>query len=161
MPIIQDAIHKIEVGGGMRHLRVPLVVVAILAATVFYNYRCFRNFGTQEAMDSAQLARNVATGKGYSTSFIRPFSMFLLRRHAEQNPGQAEGLGDLTRVKERHPDISNPPVYPLLLAGVMKVLPFKYLIPERAQTFWSDNGRFARYQPDFLISAFNQLIFVA
>src|SRR5690242_1342398 len=155
MPIVQEAIHKIEVAGGMRYLRVGLVTLAIVAATVFYNYRCFRNFGTQEAMDSAQLARNIANGKGYTTSFIRPFSMFLLRRHAEQNPGAAEGLGALTRVKERHPDISNPPVYPLLLAGVMKMLPFKYPIPEKAQAFWSDNGRFARYQPDFLISAFN------
>src|SRR5690348_4349428 len=145
MPVIQEAIHKVEVAGGMRYLRVGLVTLAVAAAIVFYNYRCFRNFGTQEAMDSAQLGRNIATGKGFTTSFIRPFSMFLLRRHAEQNPAQGEGLGDLTRVKERHPDISNAPVYPFALAGLMKILPFRYPIPDKAQSFWSDNGRFARY----------------
>jgi hypothetical protein len=153
MAIIQEAIHKIEVAGGMRYLRVGLVVLAVLGVTAFYNSNCFKNMGSQEAMDSAQLARNIAQGKGYTTDFIRPFSMFLFRRHNEQNPSpQATRLSDLTSIKDRHPDISNPPAYPLVLAGLMKVLPFRCELP---------SGTFRRYQPDFLIGAFNQLLFFA
>src|SRR5438067_433471 len=126
MPIIQDTIHKLEVAGGLRYVRIGLALLAIVGGTAWFNLRCFKNMSTQEAMDSAQLARNIAQGKGYTTSFIRPFSMFLLRRHNEQlMSSQPVRFADLTRIKERHPDIANAPVYPFLLAGVLKILPFR------------------------------------
>src|SRR5438067_1797706 len=131
MPIIQDIIHKLEVAGGMRYLRIGLVVLALIGVTVLYNYRCFRNMGTQEAMDSAQLARNIATGKGYTTYFIRPFSMFLLARENGRRMPPGTRVGELTKVSERHPDIANAPLYPIVLAGLMKALPFHYPIPEK------------------------------
>ena len=58
-----------------------------------------------------------------------------------------------------HPDLANPPVYPVVLAGLMKVLPFRY---ETSNTtpFWSNGGKFWRYQPEFLIALFNQLLFL-
>ena len=46
-----------------------------------YNWRAFKNMATQEAMDAAQLARNIAQGKGYTTLFIRPFSIYLVKKH--------------------------------------------------------------------------------
>ena len=151
MPIIQDTIHKLEVAGGLRYVRIGLALLAVIGGSVWYNFRCFKNMASQEAMDTAQLARNIAQGKGYTTSFIRPFSMFLVRRHNEQigKPGR---LGELAEIKSHHPDIANPPVYPLLLAAAMKVLPFKYAIP--------DNAPFSRYQPDVLISILNQVVFL-
>src|SRR5262245_54168890 len=144
MPIIQDTIHKLEVAGGTRYLRIGLVAIVVIGATVFYNYRCFRNMGTQEAMDSAQLARNIATGKGYTTQFIRPFSMFLLRQQNEKRMPPGTRLGELTKINDRHPDIANAPVYPVVLAGLMKILPFRFAIPEKPEAFWTMNGRFAR-----------------
>src|SRR6266850_4977988 len=160
MPIIQEAIHKIEVAGGMRHLRIGLMALAVIGVTALYNFRCFKNMSTQEAMDSAQLARNISSGKGYSTYFIRPFSMFLMRRHNEPRSPYGTRLSQLSQIQDRHPDIANAPVYPCVLAGLMKVFPFRYAIPEKPMPFWSrDNGAFWRYQPDFLIAAFNQLLF--
>jgi 4-amino-4-deoxy-L-arabinose transferase-like glycosyltransferase len=41
----------------------------------------------------------------------------------------------------------------------MKVLPFQYAIPSKPKPFWSFDGNFYRYQPDFLIAVFNQLLF--
>jgi 4-amino-4-deoxy-L-arabinose transferase-like glycosyltransferase len=113
--------------------------------------------GSQEAMDSAQLGRNIATGKGYTTGFIRPFSMFLLQRQNAKRMPQGTRLGELTKVADRHPDISNAPVYPYVLAGLMKVLPFRYPIPEKDLAQWSMGV--AHYQPDVLISIFNQTLF--
>src|SRR3954468_2136512 len=107
MPIIQEAIHKIEVAGGRRYLRIGLALLAVVGATVFYNSRCFRNMATQEAMDSAQLARNISRGKGYTTYFIRPFSMFLLRKHNENRLPPGSRLADFTEIRDRHPDIAN------------------------------------------------------
>jgi hypothetical protein len=232
-----------------RAFRVALIFLAMLIALVAYDWRAFRNMGTQEAMDSAQLARNIAEGNGYNTLFVRPFSIFLLQRQAAvahgiapefafKNPAAARlnqrlvedvaNYSDLTntvsktvrtnagvtnnifdrpnpaipliaqtnanrtgtvsvstnapspagqsssnsttagvthpgtprppKLKDMHPDLANAPVYPIVLAGLMKVLPFYYEIPTRSQTFWSQDGMFARYEPDFIIAAFNQLL---
>jgi 4-amino-4-deoxy-L-arabinose transferase-like glycosyltransferase len=162
MPILQESIHKLEVAGGMRYLKIGLAVLGVVAVFALYNIQSFKNMGTQEAMDSAQLARNIAEGKGYTTLFVRPFSMYLFKRHNELAPNAVDKrLAELTQIKDSHPDISNPPVYPVLLAGLMKVLPFQYVIPVKPKIFWSSKGEFYRYQPDFLISMFNQLLFFA
>jgi len=162
MPILQELIHKLEVGGGGRFLRIGLALLAVLGGTVWYNFRNFKNMSTQEAMDSAQLARNIAQGKGYTTLFIRPFSMYLVqkRNEAKHGPAAPGKAAEATEIKGKHPDLANPPVYPFVLAGLMKVLPFKYAISlTETKPFWSYNGRFWRYQPDFLISVFNQILF--
>jgi len=45
--------------------------------------------------------------------------------------------------------------YPLLLAGLMKILPFDYTTDTKS-SFWANNGGFWRYQPDFFIALFNE-----
>jgi 4-amino-4-deoxy-L-arabinose transferase-like glycosyltransferase len=162
MPVLQDVIHKIEVGGGMRHLKLGVGALAIVGLFVFYNFRGFKNMSTQEAMDAAQLGRNIAQGKGYSTLFVRPLSMYLIRQHNLEKLGGVEAKGsDVFQIKGNHPDLANPPVYPVVLAGLMKILPFEYAVPTKPKPFWSDEGRFLRSEPDFLISLFNQLLFFA
>lgn len=159
----QKWIHRMELGGGAKFFRLGLGLLAVLVLAVIYDVRCFRNFSTIEAMDSAQLARNLARGKGYTTDFIRPLSMRLQREVNEtrEGLGRPGALPDHSRLRQPHPDISNPPAYPVLLAGVMKVLPFRFQLTDKPMRFWSPGGRFVRYQPDFLIAVFNQfLLFV-
>ena len=48
-------------------------------------------------------------------------------------------------------------MYPVVLAGLMKVLPFHYPVNLK-NAFWSNSGNFWRYQPDFLIALFNQVL---
>jgi hypothetical protein len=137
--------------------------LTVIGLALVYNLRAYRNLATQEAMDSAQLARNIADGKGYTTLFIRPFSLYLVQSHNEAKHAAAPATtnADFAQIKfNPHPDLANPPVYPLLLAGLMKVLPFHYPI-ELKKPFWSENGRFWRYQPDFLIAMFNEILLLA
>ncbi len=155
MPFLQDIIHKLEVGGGARFFRIGLSILVVLVLIVGYNWRAFRNMSTQEAMDAAQLGRNIARGKGFTTLFVRPLSIYLLRKHSADT-GQG---GDRARLKTMHPDLANPPVYPVVLAGLMKVLPFHYPVPAKPVPFWTSGGKFWRYQPDFLIALFNQFLF--
>jgi 4-amino-4-deoxy-L-arabinose transferase-like glycosyltransferase len=160
MPILQESIHKLEVAGGMRYLKIGLAALVVIAVIALYNIQSFKNMGTQEAMDSAQLGRNLAEGKGYKTYFVRPLSMYLLKKHNEMAPNAVDKrLAELTEIKTLQPDISNPPVYPIVLAGLMKVLPFDYSISAKPKMFWTSKGDFWRYEPDFLISVFNQLLF--
>src|SRR5438874_2371424 len=146
---IQEWIYKLEVGEGTRVIRLLLAILALLALAALYDLREYRNFSTAEAMDSAQLARNIAEGKGFTTLFIRPFSIHLVeQRHIEF----AQRTNDFALLKSGHPDLANPPVYPTLLAGLMKVLPFQWDIKAGIP--------FSRYQPEVLIALFNQALFV-
>jgi 4-amino-4-deoxy-L-arabinose transferase-like glycosyltransferase len=163
MPIIQEAIHKLEVAaGGRKYVKITLAVLAICGFAVLYNFRSFRNMSTAEAMDMAQVARNLSEGKGYSTLFVRPFSMYLLKQHNQPIPTiGGERLSEVTRIRDQHPDLANPPLYPACLAALMKILPFHYVLPTRPQFFFSNGAQlFWRYQPDFLIALFNQVLFV-
>ncbi len=159
MPILQDLLHKLEVGGGPRFLRIGLAVLGVMLLIVGYNWRAYRNMNTQEAMDAAQLARNIAQGKGYTTLFIRPFSIYLVRQHNLERHGvPAVGeVPDLADLRGMHPDLANPPVYPVVLAGLMKILPFNYTV-STTKPFWSNAGHFWRFEPDFLIALFNELL---
>ena len=109
-------------------------------------------------MDTAQVARNLAQGKGYTTGFIRPFSMYLLKKNNEQKMAGAR-LSELAMVRGAHPDIANAPVYPAVLAMLMKILPFDFSMPLN-KGFWSNAGIFVRFQPEFLIALFNQFLFL-
>jgi Dolichyl-phosphate-mannose-protein mannosyltransferase len=159
MPSLQDWIHKLEEGAGARYLKIIAFCVAILFLTLIYNLCAYRNFATPEAMDSAQLARNLAEGKGYTTLFIRPFSLYLVQEHNQTPTADAltSAGTDFAKIKTAHPDIANPPVYPIVLAGLMKVLPFHYPLNLK-NAFWSNSGNFWRYEPDFLIAMFNEAL---
>jgi 4-amino-4-deoxy-L-arabinose transferase-like glycosyltransferase len=158
---LQTLIHRLEVGGGSGYLRGALAALALVVVLGAYDLRCYKNFSAQEAMDAAQLARNIAQGKGYTTSSVRPFSLYLLKRKAQKaQPNVSLDFVTGTGQVERHPDLANPPVYPLVLAGLMKILPFRFTIPEHPSGFWTINGQWARHQPDFLIALFNQALFL-
>ena len=161
--LIQRLIHMAGGGAGSRYLRFFLLGLAVVGLVLVYNLRAYRNLATQEAMDSAQLARNIADGKGYTTLFIRPFSLYLVQRHNEAKHAAAPATTnvDFADIKyTSHPDLANPPVYPVVLAGLMKVLPFRYAV-ELKRPFWSENSRFQRYQPDFQIAMFNEILLLA
>ena len=178
MPSIQDLVHKFEEKGSTG-MRLAFVVLLTGITMLCYNWRAYRNIGTQEAMDAAQVGRNLAEGHGFSTLNIRPFSVYLVKTHNQDRLTTTEtnSRPDFAQLKGMHPDLANPPVYPLVLGGLMKVLPFDYKV-NTSDAFWSvPNPRlrtmteeerknssprmFARYQPDFFIGLFNQLLLVA
>ena len=162
---MQEFIHQVELGSGRRYLKYAAAIISVISMVVVYDLVAFRNLGTQEAMDTAQLARNLADGKGYTTHFIRPFSLYLVNRSRRGEASAAErgrvatngapavAEQNSARLDQPHPDLANPPVYPLLLAGLLKVMPFAY--PDLAK-----KPSFSIYLPDLWITLFNQLLFL-
>jgi Dolichyl-phosphate-mannose-protein mannosyltransferase len=150
---IQMLIHKLEVGAGSRYLRILALALGVVALAFVYDIRAYRNLATPEAMDAAQVARNISEGKGYMTQFIRPFSLYLVQNHSTAQISPATNAVS----NSAQPDLANAPAYPFLLAGLMKVLPFNYPVNLKG-TFWTNNGTFWRYQPDFLIALFNETL---
>ena len=160
---VQELIHKFEEGAGYRYLKFLLAICLMLGAAVAYDLAAFRNLPTPEGMDAAQLAWNLSEGNGYTTSFIRPFSIHLLTKKAMEGsleplqPGSTNAAAmspagaDPGRLKGRHPDLANPPVYPALLAGFFKVIQLTHPNLALEQSF-------KIYSPDRWIGIFNQAL---
>lgn len=162
---IQALIHKLEVDVGARWLNYLSLTLAVLALAVWYDTHCYRNFNSPEAMDAAQVGRNLAEGHGFTTEFVRPFSLYLLQQHNAGLLAAAAGaagtnVADTAEVYGRHPDLANAPLYPLALAGLFKLTKPDVAIDQR-HSFWSESGRFSRYKPEFIIAIFNQLLLLA
>jgi len=168
---MQEWIHFIEEGGGAKLLRGGLVCIAFLAVAIIYNLVAYKNFNTEEAMDAAQLARNISAGKGYTTDHIRLSSVGLMEAQANEKLAtiqeelrgssvsekrraqlgkQQEELRDVALLKTAQPDLANAPAYPLLLAGLMKTAPIDYQIPRKP---------FGAYGPELWITCLNQVLF--
>ncbi len=82
-----------------------LLSVVLFAAASGLLYRAFAFHGLDmEAMDNAQLARNIAAGQSFSTHFIRPFALPLA-------PNSLPA-----------PDFFNAPLYPFVLAAALPFL---------------------------------------
>lgn len=169
MEYLQKLIHLITVTGTSRLLKGFLVFLCLTLLALIYNLNEYKNLATQEAMDAAQVGRNLATGQGFTTKFIRPLSLFLLQRTAGDAsvPGTNQNAG-AELLQGAVPDISNPPLYPMVLAGLMKAFPFQFAVNLK-KPFWSvvdpmastpGDRMFWRHQPDFLITVFNQLLLV-
>jgi hypothetical protein len=139
---IQEFIKSIETGRGASLLMRASIILGFGALAMFFNFTRFEGFSTQEAMDSAQLARQVAEGKGYTTDSIRPFCLHLLQQN---DPGHAQEV-----LQHPVPDLSIPPAFPFLLAGAMKIVPFHFTADPKQPWF---------YQPEIWIRAVNELLF--
>jgi len=137
MRTVQEWIHSLEEGAGARWTRWAVFLLSLVALATVYNYRGFRHFSHPEAMDTAQVARNLARGEGFTTRFIRPASIYYLR----QKTGEA-------RLDGHHPDLANAPLYPWALSWWMRLGGFDFKI--------GDPETFEAYQPEERIGWFNQ-----
>lgn len=73
----------------------------------------FLGLRDREAMDMAQLGRNIARGRGYATQFIRPFELWYLQQvHREPLLGDAQAT---------QPELYTPPVYPFVLSAAFRI----------------------------------------
>jgi len=92
--------------------RAVLLMLGGVLLLLVYGAFQFNGLKHREAMDQAQVGRNLARGEGFTTYFIRPLSLWTT---ASRKTGGAEPL-------LRHPDLINPPLYPALAASLFYIL---------------------------------------
>jgi hypothetical protein len=136
---LQQWIHHWEVGAGARIIKGLAAVLGFTAIALWYDVHAYRGLASEEAMETAQLARNLSQGAGFTTQSIRPLSIYLLNSNAPKNA---------------YPDLSNPPVYPVLLSVLMRLAPMRFTAAQNLDGNWN-------YQPDRWIAVFNQAVFFA
>jgi hypothetical protein len=110
---IQTAVWQIELGRGRIAVYWVLAVLFALGLALVFTASEFRGLDKREAMDQAQLARNLARGQGFTTYVIRPLSLWHLQNFS---PDKDPRLLN-------HPDLANAPLYPLVLSAMFRLLP--------------------------------------
>ena len=106
---VQSFIHALEQGRFAAWLRGVVVAMVIIGVALIYLGWRFRGFDVPEAMDQAQVAREIARGHGWSTQLIRPLALWQL---------EANGL---PLPKDRFPDTYNAPLPPLVNSLAIKL----------------------------------------
>jgi hypothetical protein len=93
-------------------VRRAIFLLVAASLTLGNLFPLFRGLSTQQAMDQAQIGREVARGNGLSTKFIRPVELAMAEA--------AAGGGSVAMTKFH--DTMHAPLYPLVLGAVFKVV---------------------------------------
>jgi hypothetical protein len=146
MSDLQNWVYQIEAGV----LRIWLVRIALFCLFVglaaWIGISEFHGLGTREAMDLAQQARQLSTGKGFSTDFIRPLALWQLRsKYGNDAPPVA-----------KFPETLSPPLYPVILGGIFRLGELSHLVKFKLTP--EDVKGMRVYPPDYLILGFNLLL---
>lgn len=107
---VQAAVHSLEQGKLAPIIRGAMFFVLIIVLTLLYLFVQFKGFSNLTSMDQAQIARNIAGGKGFSTQFIRPLAIRQL---------ESSGKGVPT---ENFPDFYQSPLNPFVNALPLKLV---------------------------------------
>jgi hypothetical protein len=100
---------RIDTGILIRRSLFFLVLIILTFANLF---TLFRGLNSSQAMDQAQIAREIARGNGFTTKFIRPIAYEQAKRH--QNGASVPFAG--------FQDTYHSPLNPLLNAAVLKII---------------------------------------
>lgn len=112
-PQTQALVHQIETGALRETVLKAAFLVAVAGIAAIYLMFHFRGLDSEPAMDQAQIGRQIASGQGFSTLYVRPAAMWQFLNHSDKLPPAPQ------------PDIYNFPLNPLLDAAAL--LPVKSL----------------------------------
>lgn len=143
----QDALYTLEVGKGRRWVQLTAIFVGFLFLCLLYFALLFRGFDQPVAMDQAQLARQLATGHGFNTLLVRPAALKAFSDYYNTPAMMAkQAKVDVFNL----PDITNAPVYPVVLSVLFKVAHPKF-DPDAKEL-----GKMQIYTPERIIVFFSQ-----
>ncbi|GAA5481712.1 ArnT family glycosyltransferase [Haloferula sargassicola] len=105
-------------------IRRAVFFLCLFGLALIHLFITFRGLGTAEAMDQAQLGRQIARGEGFATKVIRPLELHLAESHSN-SPVPMVGLRDTYQ----------SPLNPLVLGAVFKLVgadqPDKWTMPPK------------------------------
>ena len=104
---LQAFLHSFEQGRPAAWVRRIIVVALVTLLAVMWFAFKFNGFSVPEAMDQAQIGRQLASGAGFTTLYARPLAMHL-------------GLARTGRLDLPLPEISQAPLGPLLNAATFR-----------------------------------------
>jgi hypothetical protein len=125
----QDLVFQFDVGSGTTLFRVGLFALLVVFIILLYTGTQFFGLRDPEAMDQAQLGRNLWRGQGYVTRFIRPLELWHLNQVGKPLLNPESGTV---------PELFTPPVYPFVLSSVFRVVNPNFEVTLGMQTLRAD-----------------------
>ncbi|MDR0902049.1 MAG: hypothetical protein LBM92_04695, partial [Opitutaceae bacterium] len=142
---LQEWVHWLEVGDGTLWLRRAAFVAGALILSGLVGYKQFRGPASEETLAQAVMARQLAEGRGFTTPVNYPQTVALGRERGERfEPGADAVL----------PELHHAPLYPLVIAGVLKIFPAE----TRAGLFGKPPAPPNGFQADYALLALNMLL---
>ncbi|OGV44052.1 MAG: hypothetical protein A2X46_02250 [Lentisphaerae bacterium GWF2_57_35] len=128
---MQDLVYNMDVGMGLQIVKKGLYVLFVLTLFLLYPFTQFHGFKNAEAMEYAQLGRNLMTHGHFVTKCIRPSTLWYLsaKNSPKDQPAARQELGDY------QPDVLHPPVYPAVLAAAFKATDVSFTLNRGAWVF--------------------------
>jgi hypothetical protein len=105
---VQAFVHALEEGGWVSRIRLVLLIATVAAFWVIVILNQFKGLSDDKGMDQAQIGRQIATGHGFTTKFIRPMAYAQFMKHSGAFP-----TGDV-------PDTYNAPLNPFVDALIIR-----------------------------------------
>lgn len=112
MKTAQDLIHWLEMGAGARAVRLTATLLAVAALSVVVAWKQFHGATGETTLRQADLGRQLARGAGFTTLVNYPQAVAFL---AER--------GVAFRADQPEPELYEAPLYPLLIAGALHLVP--------------------------------------
>ncbi len=113
---VQSAVHSLEQGRMATIIKGGMFGATLVALVLLYLFVHFKGLSVPSAMDQAQIARNIAAGKGFTTKNISPLAIQTLKDAGKVG---ADGMAvDL----ENFPDIYQSPLLPYVNALPLKLI---------------------------------------
>ena len=86
---VQTAVHSLDQGRLGTLIEVAMFGALIGCLSLLYLFVQFRGLSTAAAMDQAQISRRLADGKGFTTDYIRPPVLSIIREANADYPPSA------------------------------------------------------------------------
>ncbi len=108
----QEIIHWLEVGEGARWIRLAALLAGTLALSLLVSWRQFHGATSELTLAQADTGRQLARGAGFTTNVNYPQTVAFL---------QTRGVRfDATKP---YPELHQAPLYSLVIAGALRLLP--------------------------------------
>jgi 4-amino-4-deoxy-L-arabinose transferase-like glycosyltransferase len=121
---VQGGVHSVEQGRVARWVIRVVVAVVLAGLALFWLLGKFNGFYIPDAMDQAQISRQIASGQGFTTLYARPLA---LRLFAERGA-----------VPDPLPEINQPPLGPLIGATALRATGMNTRVSEGSATSFGD-----------------------
>jgi hypothetical protein len=140
----QELIHWLERGGGARWVLLGALLCGGLMVTLVVSWRQFHGAASEATLAQADIGRQLASGAGFTTCINYPQAVaYLGRRGVPFDPAVA------------YPDVYQAPLYPLVIAGALRLLPAGL----RASLFAAAPAPPYGYAADYFLLVLNLALF--
>ncbi len=99
---LQEKLRDLDTGTTAHFLKIGMIGAILIGLCLIYTLVQFKGLACETAMDQAQIARSLMSGKGFSTLYIRPLAIRQL------------SIADKKIPAKDFPDFYNAPLYPIV-----------------------------------------------